>query len=88
MFEGLRFENVYIFDSHLNKWDILWPFGTFWVHLVHFSAFWYHAPKNLATLVRPTKDSSAFFLNCFFSRKFDSCPGEEKKSIWRENFGA
>jgi hypothetical protein len=41
--EGLRWENVAIFCSHLesfmNIWDILWPFGTFCVHLVPFSGF-------------------------------------------------
>jgi hypothetical protein len=39
-------------------WDILLPFGTFCVHLVHFVFIWYIFPvlvsctkKNLATLV-------------------------------------
>jgi hypothetical protein len=44
-------ENVVIFHGHLvyftDIWDILWPFGTFWVHLVHFSGF--GIKKNLAT---------------------------------------
>jgi hypothetical protein len=47
--EGLRLENVDIFYGHLesftNTWDILWPFGTFCVHLVHFLVFWYHVPR-------------------------------------------
>jgi hypothetical protein len=50
-----RLENVDILYGHLqystNTWDSLGPFGTFCVHLVHFFRFWYHAPKNLATLV-------------------------------------
>jgi hypothetical protein len=41
--EGLRLEKVYIFFGHLEYfmeiWDILWPFGTFCIHLVHFSGF-------------------------------------------------
>jgi hypothetical protein len=41
--EGLRLENVEIFNGYLEYytdiWDILWPFGTFCVHLVHFSGF-------------------------------------------------
>jgi hypothetical protein len=39
-------------------WDILLPFGTFCVHLVHFVFIWYiflilvsNTKKNLATLV-------------------------------------
>jgi hypothetical protein len=46
--EDPRLENVDIFYSHLEYfidiWDILEPFGTFCVHLVHF------VKKNLATL--------------------------------------
>jgi hypothetical protein len=38
-----RWENIYIFYGHLDYfkdiWDILWPFGTFSVHWVHFSGF-------------------------------------------------
>jgi hypothetical protein len=38
-----RLENIDIFYGHLEYfmdiWDILWPFGTFCVHLVHFSGF-------------------------------------------------
>jgi hypothetical protein len=41
--EGLRLENVDIFYGHLEYfidiWVILWPFGTFCVHLVHFFGF-------------------------------------------------
>jgi hypothetical protein len=41
--QGLRFQNVDIFYGHLEYfmdiWDILWPFVTFCVHLVHFSSF-------------------------------------------------
>jgi hypothetical protein len=40
---AIRLENVYIFHGHLEYFmdigDILWLFGTFWVHLVHFSGF-------------------------------------------------
>jgi hypothetical protein len=28
-------------------WDILWPFGTFCIHLVHFFPFWYHVPRKI-----------------------------------------
>jgi hypothetical protein len=41
--EGPRLENVDIFYVHLGYfseiWDILLPFGTFFVNLVHFSGF-------------------------------------------------
>jgi hypothetical protein len=44
-------ENVDIFYGHLeyfvNIWDILWPFGTFCVHLVHFFWYWYLAPRKI-----------------------------------------
>jgi hypothetical protein len=43
IFQGLRFENVDIFYGHfeyfMDIWDILLPFVTFCVHLVHFSGF-------------------------------------------------
>jgi hypothetical protein len=42
-FQGLGLENFDIFYGHLEYfmdiWDILWPFVTFCVHLVHFSSF-------------------------------------------------
>jgi hypothetical protein len=28
-------------------WDILWPFGTLCVHLVHFYRLWCHAPRKI-----------------------------------------
>jgi hypothetical protein len=28
-------------------WDILWPFGTFCIHLVHFLRVWYHVPIKI-----------------------------------------
>jgi hypothetical protein len=28
-------------------WEILWPFGRFCVHLVHFSGFLYHVPGKI-----------------------------------------
>jgi hypothetical protein len=31
-------------------WDILRPFGTICVHLVHFLRFWYHAPRKICQL--------------------------------------
>jgi hypothetical protein len=41
--DGLKWENVDIFYGRLkyfmDNFDILWPFGTFCVHLVHFSHF-------------------------------------------------
>jgi hypothetical protein len=44
-------ENVYIFYGHLHYLgdilDILWPFGTFCIHLVHFFRFWYHVPRKI-----------------------------------------
>jgi hypothetical protein len=43
--------NIDIFYGHLEYfmdiWDILWPFGTFCVHLVHFFQFWCHAPRKI-----------------------------------------
>jgi hypothetical protein len=49
--EGLRLENVHIFYGHLEHLmdicDILWLFGTFCVHLVHFFRFWYHVPRKI-----------------------------------------
>jgi hypothetical protein len=52
MFEGLRLENFEIFYGHLEYftdiWDILWAFGTFCVHLVHFSGFGIMHQNNLA----------------------------------------
>jgi hypothetical protein len=55
-FQGLRLKNVDIFYGHLEYfmdiWYILWPFGTFCVHLVHFTVLVSSAKKNLATLLR------------------------------------
>jgi hypothetical protein len=31
----------------MDIWDILLPFGTFCVHLVHFFRFWYHLPRKI-----------------------------------------
>jgi hypothetical protein len=49
--EGLRLDNVYIFYGHLEYfmeiWDILWPFGIFCIHLVHFFRFWYHVQRKI-----------------------------------------
>jgi hypothetical protein len=46
--EGTRSKMVDVFYDHLEYfthiWDILWPIGTFCVHLVYFFRFWYHAP--------------------------------------------
>jgi hypothetical protein len=45
--------NVYIFYGHLVNftaiWDILWHWGTYFVHFVHYFLFWYHmyTQKNL-----------------------------------------
>jgi hypothetical protein len=30
----------------MDIWDILLPFGTFCIHLVHFFRLWYHVPKK------------------------------------------
>jgi hypothetical protein len=42
---------LHIFYGHLeyfkNIWDILWPFGTYCAHLVHFFLFWYHTPREI-----------------------------------------
>jgi hypothetical protein len=59
--EGLRWENVDIFYGHLGYftdiWDILWPFDTFCVPLVHFVRFC--TKKNLATLLEcQTKENN------------------------------
>jgi hypothetical protein len=41
--EGHRLEIVDIFYGHFEYftdiWDVLWPFGTFCVHMVHFPNF-------------------------------------------------
>jgi hypothetical protein len=64
---GLKYENVDIFYGHWEYltgiWDLLWPFVTFCVHLVHFFRFWYHVPtkKNLATLALFTYTKKDFF---------------------------
>jgi hypothetical protein len=34
-------------EYFMDVWDILWPFGTFCVHFVHFLKFWYHAPRKI-----------------------------------------
>jgi hypothetical protein len=31
----------------MTVWYILWPFGTFCVHLTHFFPFWYHVPRKI-----------------------------------------
>jgi hypothetical protein len=36
-------------------WDILWPFGTFCIRLVHFSGFGLMCQTNLATLLHPRR---------------------------------
>jgi hypothetical protein len=36
-----------IWNIFTDIWDILWPFGTFCVHLVHFSRFWYYVPRKI-----------------------------------------
>jgi hypothetical protein len=50
-FKGLKLENVDTFYGRLEYfmgiWDILRPFGTFCVHLVHFFRFWYHAARKI-----------------------------------------
>jgi hypothetical protein len=44
-------DNVDIFYGHLEYfediWDILWPFGSFCVYLVHFAPFWYFGPRKI-----------------------------------------
>jgi hypothetical protein len=44
-------ENVDILKAHweelMGLWDILWPFLTFCVHLIHFFRFWYHVPRKI-----------------------------------------
>jgi hypothetical protein len=48
---GLGFENVAIFYGNLeyftNIWDILSPFGTFCVHLLHFFPLWCQVPTKI-----------------------------------------
>jgi hypothetical protein len=47
----LRWENVDIFYDRLEYFmyirDVLGPFETFCVHLVNFSPFWYHVPRQI-----------------------------------------
>jgi hypothetical protein len=31
----------------MNIWDILWPIGSFCVHLVHYFCVWYHVPRKI-----------------------------------------
>jgi hypothetical protein len=42
---------IHIFYGHFEYftdiWDILRPFGTICVHLVHFFRFWYHASRKI-----------------------------------------
>jgi hypothetical protein len=44
-------EDVGIFHGHLVDfpvtWHILWPFGTFFPVLVHFSPFWYVVARKI-----------------------------------------
>jgi hypothetical protein len=46
-----RLENVDIFCGHweyfTDIWGILWPFGTFSVHLVYFFQFWQHEQRTI-----------------------------------------
>jgi hypothetical protein len=50
-----KLENVDIFYGHLEyfmlNWDILLPFGSLCVHLVHFPVLGIMHQKNLATLI-------------------------------------
>jgi hypothetical protein len=49
--EGVATEDVGIFYDHFvyftAKLYILWPFGTFFGHLVHFLPFWYVVPRKI-----------------------------------------
>jgi hypothetical protein len=36
-----------MFMDFMYIWNILWTFGTFCIHLVHFVRFWCHLPKRI-----------------------------------------
>jgi hypothetical protein len=36
-----------IWNIFMAIWEILWPLGTFCVHLVHFFQSWYNAPRKI-----------------------------------------
>jgi hypothetical protein len=56
----------------MDIWVILWPFGTFRVHLVHYFWFWYHVPRKIWQPWRQLfSNVSVFFLRTFNS--FDEC---------------
>jgi hypothetical protein len=47
---ALDWKNCYIlrpFGIFYRHFGNLWPFGTFCIHLVHFSPFWYHLPRKI-----------------------------------------
>jgi hypothetical protein len=55
-------ENVDIFYGQLEYFteirEILWPFGTSCVHLVHFFGFWYHVPGKIWQPWTPEPDEN------------------------------
>jgi hypothetical protein len=76
LLEGLRWEYVDIFygllEYFIGIWDILWPFGTFCVPLVHFFRFWHHVPR---TIWQPSCQLSwrLFESCCLASREYLNC---------------
>jgi hypothetical protein len=47
----------------MTSWYILWPIGTFCVHLVHFFRFWYHVSRKIwQPWAFPTKMRAPIFL--------------------------
>jgi hypothetical protein len=65
----------YQFYDHLehftDTWDILWPFGTMFFHLVHFLHFWNHAPKKSGNPGAKTpRNSLAFLFSQYLKNSF------------------
>jgi hypothetical protein len=45
---------IFVHLEHFTDiWDVLWPFGSFCVPLVHFFRFWYHVPRNALRILTP-----------------------------------
>jgi hypothetical protein len=53
----------------IHIWDILWPFGTFCVHLVHFIRFLYHVTRKIWQPCVTPFSWRDFFLHHFSPKK-------------------
>jgi hypothetical protein len=67
-----RWEMLIYFKGHLEYfkdiWDILWPFGTFCAHLVHFSGFgikYLEKSGNPGIYLQPAFFHNKEWVNCF-----------------------